>query len=39
MENFLEKAKDGRLKKAEDDAIDLKQLVVEEEKLRTLLDT
>ena len=39
IEIFLEKAKDGRLKEAENDAIEMKQLVVEEEKLRRLLDT
>lgn len=37
IEMFLEKAKDGRLEEAENDAIELKQLMIEEEKLRNLL--
>ena len=37
IESFLQKAKDGRLEEAENDAIELKQLVTEEEKLRKLL--
>ncbi len=37
IEEFLEKAKDGTLQEAENDAIELKQLVNEEEKLQNLL--
>jgi hypothetical protein len=37
IEEFLEKAKDGTLQEAENDAIELKQLVFEEEKLQNLL--
>ncbi len=37
IEDFLEKAKDGTLHEAENDAIELKQLVFEEEKLQNLL--
>ncbi len=39
IEIFLEKSKDGRLEEAENDAIELKQLMLEEEKLRNLLKT
>lgn len=39
IESFLQKAKDGRLEEAENDAIELKQLVLEEEKLRTLIES
>lgn len=39
IEVFLEKAKDGRLEEAENDAIELKQFMVEEKKLRTLLES
>lgn len=37
-EQFLQKAKDGRHENAENDAIDLRQLLIEEEKLQTLLN-
>ncbi len=36
-EEFLQKAKDGRHENAENDAIGLRQLLLEEEKLQTLL--
>lgn len=36
-QQFLQKAKDGRHENAESDAITLKQLLLEEEKLQTLL--
>lgn len=39
IESFLQKAKDGRLEEAENDAIELKQLVAEEEKLRKLVES
>ena len=39
IESFLQKAKDGRLEEAENDAIELKQLVAEEEKLRKLIES
>ena len=37
IEEFLAKAKDGRLENAENNAIELRQLIFEEKKLRTLL--
>ncbi|MCG3252861.1 MAG: hypothetical protein KAX09_03365 [Candidatus Heimdallarchaeota archaeon] len=37
IEEFLQKAKEGILLEAENDAIELKQLVSEEEKLQNLL--
>lgn len=37
IEEFLQKAKEGILQEAENDAIELKQLVSEEEKLQNLL--
>ncbi len=37
-ELFLQKAKDGRHENAENDAIALKQLLLEEEKLQSLLN-
>lgn len=36
---FLEKAKDGTYSEAENDAIDLKQLLLEEKKLKNLYNT
>ncbi len=39
IDSFLQKAKDGRLEEAENDAIELKQLMVEEEKLRKLIES
>ena len=36
---FLEKAKLGMLAEAENDAIELRQLLLEEEKLRTLIES
>jgi len=36
---FLEKAKDGMYSEAENDAIDLKQLLLEEKKLKNLYNT
>lgn len=38
IEEFLQKAKEGILLEAENDAIELKQLVSEEEKLQNLLE-
>ena len=37
-EAFIQKARDGRYENAENDAIDLRQLLLEEEKLQTLLN-
>ncbi len=37
-EQFLQKARDGRHENAENDAIDLRQLLLEEEKLQTLMN-
>ena len=37
-EQFLQKARDGRYENAENDAIDLRQLLLEEEKLQALLN-
>lgn len=37
-EQFLQKARDGRHENAENDAIDLRQLLLEEEKLQALLN-
>jgi len=37
-ENFLKKAKDGTYSEAENDAIDLKQLLLDEKKLLKLLN-
>ena len=39
IDSFLQKAKDGRLEEAENDAIELKQLMVEEEKSRKLVES
>ena len=39
IDSFLQKAKDGRLEEAENDAIELRQLLLEEEKLRKILET
>jgi hypothetical protein len=37
IDDFLDKARDGTLKEAENDAIELKQLLIEEKKLRSIL--
>ena len=37
-DKFLQKAKDGTYEEAENDAIDLRQLLLEEEKLQKLLE-
>ena len=37
-ENFIEKARNGTYPEAENDAIDLRQLLIEEEKLKQLLE-
>lgn len=37
IDDFLEKAKDGTLEEAENDAVELKQLIFEEEKLQKML--
>lgn len=39
IDDFLEKAKDGTLEEAENDAVELKQLIFEEEKLQKMLQT
>ena len=38
IEDFLEKARDGTLEEAENDAVELRQLVFEEEQLQQLLE-
>ena len=37
-DNFIEKARNGTYSEAENDAIDLRQLLIEEEKLKKLLE-
>lgn len=36
-DDFLQKARDGRLEEAENDAIELRQLLLEEDRLRKVL--
>ncbi len=39
IDSFLEKSSSGEIDEAENDAIDLKQLVLEQQKLQKLLDS
>ena len=39
IDDFLEKTKDGRIEEAENDAIDLKQLILEKNKLDNFYKT